>query len=229
MARPPIVDTDTIISVVDQFYLEKCRKDPEQLQASKIGKYMRSLGYQIQDYSIRRNAEVMKHINLIKSEQEKVSLKNIAVFVDTDIDAFLSTNNTRSKLKEAIRAKDNYYRELSRTAVYFSKENKKLQLEVNSLRRRVAELEGMLNKSSSESKSIKSDYSSCIMENKKLKYIIDTYVYPEIANELLKKQGLLVTTQSIINSEVLEGNIIEATDDITKVKNSVIKELFDVL
>ena len=65
-------------------------------------------------------------------------------------------------------------------------------------------------------------------ENKQLYDIITTYVYPEIANEVLKKDGLLKNTGNIIDSKVLEKNIITPKTKI-QAKTSVIQGLFDML
>ena len=52
-----------------------------------------------------------------------------------------------------------------------------------------------------------------MMRNQKLLQIIKTSVYPEIANELLKAEGLLKYSQKVI-SEDLADNIITADSEI---------------
>lgn len=227
MARKPSIDTNTIISLVDQFYLEKCNNDPSQLKASKIGEYMRSLGYNIQDYTIRRNEEVANHIKAISSDFENMQLNTVAVFRDTDVDAFIALNNTKDKLKEAIRAKDNYYREVSKSAAYCFKEHKKMQTQVRNLQERVDELETLLEVNNTKASNMNSDNRAYKAENQKLRKIIYTYVYPEIANELLKKQGLLVKTADMADAEVIEKETLSADSDISELKSNVIKGLFE--
>lgn len=70
---------------------------------------------------------------------------------------------------------------------------------------------------------------ACKADNQQLRSIIDTYVYPEIANELLKKQGLLKTTAEIADVEVVEANLVSATEDVSEIKNNVVKDLFRLL
>ena len=55
-------------------------------------------------------------------------------------------------------------------------------------------------------------------ENKKLQNILKTSVYPEIANELLKTEGLLKADNTVITDEFLANHII--TSD-TKIDFSV--------
>ena len=51
-------------------------------------------------------------------------------------------------------------------------------------------------------------------ENQKLLQIIKTSVYPEIANELLKEEGLLKYSQKVISEDFLADNIITADSEI---------------
>ena len=53
-----------------------------------------------------------------------------------------------------------------------------------------------------------------IDENQKLLQIIKTSVYPEIANELLKEEGLLKYSQKVISEDFLADNIITADSEI---------------
>lgn len=55
MARKIKIESDTLISLIEQFYAEKCDGDAEQLKIPQIGEYVRSKGYDVADYLIRRN------------------------------------------------------------------------------------------------------------------------------------------------------------------------------
>ena len=66
-------------------------------------------------------------------------------------------------------------------------------------------------------------------ELKAYKSVVETYVYPEIANELLTKEGAIRQTDEIIKADSLENDIITATTDIKKISKSrsnVIEGLF---
>ena len=63
------------------------------------------------------------------------------------------------------------------------------------------------------------------------KSVIETYVYPEIANELLVKEGATRKTEGFIKDDALENNLITATTNIkntTKSGSNVIKGLFSI-
>ncbi len=227
MARKAKIDFDTLISLIDQFYAEKCDGDAAQLKIPQIGEYVRSKGYDVADYLIRRNEDAKTYIKKLKENTEEVHIYTVAVYRDMDMDAFLMKNNTKEKLKKALKERENYYRKITNSAAYSFKENKLLKQQVKEFKKQIIELKEELKTSVSKSADISSDNSKYKSENMKLRKIIDTYVYPEIANQLLKQQGLMENTARIINPEVIENEIVTAETDVTEIKSKVIKGLFD--
>lgn len=65
-------------------------------------------------------------------------------------------------------------------------------------------------------------------EVKILRNIIDTYVYPEIANELLVKNGILKQTSEIIDIEEVDKHIISASTNVDEFISSAINDLMEV-
>ena len=63
-------------------------------------------------------------------------------------------------------------------------------------------------------------------EIQKLRTFIDTYVNPEIANELLKQEGLLKTTAGIVSADAVVENIVRSDSNIAP-KNTIVRNLFD--
>ena len=70
MARKVKIDTETLISLVGQFYDERCDNNPAALKIPAIGEYIRSQGYDVADYLIRRNQEVRNYIAKLQENTE---------------------------------------------------------------------------------------------------------------------------------------------------------------
>lgn len=227
MARKTKIDTDTLISLVGQFYAEKCDNNPAALKIPAIGDYIRSQGYDVADYLIRRNQEVRDYITRLQNNSEETYINSVSVYRDMDIVAFVEKNNTPSKLIKAIKERENYYREVTTSAAYCFQENKKLQRRLHDMEKRIKELESSMTKDESTYYETSRLCKELKEENAQLRNIVDTYVYPEIANELLKKQGLLKTTAGIVDVEKVEESIISSDTDVSQIKNSILKGLFD--
>ena len=227
MARKTKIDTDTLLSLVGQFYAEKCDNDASKLKIPAIGEYIRSLGYDVADYLIRRNQSVKDYISNLQSNSESFYISSVSVYRDIDIRAFLEKNNTPDKLMKAIKERENYYREVTNSASYSFQENKKMKLKISELEKRIGELESAYKDYQGKSKEISLKYKELKEENKSLRDIVDTYVYPEIANELLKKQGLLKNTAEMVSMDKIEETIISSDTDVQNIKSNVIKGLFN--
>lgn len=229
MSQKVKIKPDILNGLIDQFYAEKCDGNTALLEIPQIGKYVRSKGYDIDDYLIRRYKGARAHIKELQESTEEIHIHTVAVYRDIDMDEFLAKNNTREKLKNALKERENYYREITHSAAYSFKENKRLELLEKNSKKRVEELEKELEAIESKSANLSSDSRNYKSENRKLREIIDTYVYPEIANELLKQQGLLKDTTGIVNVKVIENEIVTADADVTKINNKIIKGLFDTI
>ena len=59
--------------------------------------------------------------------------------------------------------------------------------------------------------------------------LVEDYVYPEIANEMLKKDGFLKTTANIVEPAKMEDKLIDIDTDVSAIKNNLIKDLFQRL
>ena len=227
MARKVKIDSNTLISLIDQFYAEKCDGDAGQLKTPQIGEYVRSKGYDVADYLIRRNEEAKAYIKKLQESTEEIYIHTVAVYRDIDMDAFLMKNSTKEKLKKALKERENYYREVTNSASYSFKENKRLEQQVKELKKHIIELEEDLKTTVGKVAAIGSENRNYKLENRKMREIIDAYVYPAIANKLLEQQGLVKNTARIVNPEIIQNEIVTAETDVTEIKSKVIKGLFD--
>lgn len=228
MARKVKIDTETLITLIDQFYSEKC-ENPSQLKIPALGNYIREHGYaDVEDYLIRRNTVAREHIELLKNTADTNFTAVITTFKTLDADAFIEKHNTTKSLKKALMERDMYYQKVAASAKYCIDNYKDMQKENRAIKREITELKVQNEKNKKEIVSISAELKERQLECKKLQELLNTYVYPEIANELLKKEGLLKETPGIINTDALEKNIISADTEV-KIENNVIRGLFDKL
>lgn len=227
MARKVKIDSNALIGLIDQFYAERCGGNAKQLKIPQIGEYIRSKGYDVADYLIRRNEEAKAYIKKLQNNTREAHIHTVAVYRDLDMNEFFMKNNTREKLKSALKERENYYREVTNSASYSFKENKQLEQQVGEYKKRIKELEEELKTAEIKNANICTDNRNYKSEDRKLREIIDTYVYPEIANELLKQQGLLKNTSEKVNPNVIENEIVTVETDVTGIRSKVIKDLFD--
>lgn len=217
MARPRLFTEDELIALINEYYLEYPNR---MIKTSDLERYAKTHGRpNFKAYSIRRCPKAKQYIDQINANNQVTLETTIVTWRQLDVDAFLNLNRSRSDLKNALIQRDNYYGEVCRSAGEFLRDKKQLEAkitrmksEINDLKNQVAELEQMNTKRINR-------YSQVMLS--KMKKVLDTYVYPDIANEILKKEGLGSLFGLYVNPESVESEMItpESVLEITSNQN----------
>lgn len=217
MARPRSFTEDELIALINEYYLEYPNR---MIKTSDLERYARTHGRpNFRAYSIRRCPKAKQYIDQINASNQVTLETTIVTWRQLDVDAFLNLNRSRSDLKNALIQRDNYYGEVCRSAGEFLRDKNQLEAkitrmksEINDLRNQIAELEQMNTKRINR-------YSQVMLS--KMKKVLDTYVYPDIANEILKKEGLGSLFGLYVNPESVESEMItpESVLEITSNQN----------
>lgn len=204
MARPRLFTEDELIALINEYYLEYPNR---MVKTSDLERYANAHGHpEFKSYSIRRCPKAKQYIDQINASNQVTLETTIVTWRQLDVDAFLNLNRSRSDLKNALIQRDNYYGEVCRSAGEFLRDKERLEAkitrmnsEINNLKNQVAELEQMnTNKINRYSQEMLS----------KMKKVLDTYVYPDIANEILKKEGLDSLFGPYVNPASIESEMI---------------------
>lgn len=210
MARPKSVSEDEIIALINEYYL----KYPNMMiKASDLERYANANGHpNLKAYSIRRCPKAKQYIDKINADNQVTLVTTIATWSQLDVDAFLNLNRSRSDLKKALIQRDNYYGEVCRTAGEFLNDKNRLetkitrmQSEIDDLKNQIAQLEQMKTNKINQ-------YSQEMLS--KMKKVLDTYVYPDIANEILKKEGLESLFGLYVNPDSVESEMINPESEL---------------
>ena len=204
MARPRLFTEDELIALINEYYLEYPNR---MIKTSDLERYARTHGrLNFKAYSIRRCAKAKQYIDQINASNQVTLETTIVTWRQLDVDTFLNLNRSRNDLKNALIQRDNYYGEVCRSAGEFLRDKehledkiRRMKSEINDLKSQIAELEQMnTNKINRYSQEMLS----------KMKKVLDTYVYPDIANEILKKEGLDSLFGLYVNPESVESELI---------------------
>ena len=204
MARPRSFTEDELIALINEYYLEYPNR---MIKTSDLERYAKTHGRpNFKAYSIRRCPKAKQYIDQINANNQVTLETTIVTWRQLDVDAFLNLNRSRSDLKNALIQRDNYYGEVCRSAGEFLRDKehledkiRRMKSEINDLKSQIAELEQMNTKRINR-------YSQVMLS--KMKKVLDTYVYPDIANEILKKEGLGSLFGLYVNPESVESEMI---------------------
>lgn len=189
MARPRKIDAETMLLLVNDYY-ESCG-DASRLKCSLLEEYAIKRGLDIKAYDFRRSAEVRRRINELKDISLLPTSSGGAAYKGLDVDALINNARNREALKNSLIELDEAWRRIYDRYISVSKENDVL---TKTARKCADELDTAAHKSlelGKEAERLKKERKDMLLENRYLKKMIKAYLYPAIANEILKNERVL--------------------------------------
>lgn len=188
-----------------------------------FGEYVRSQGYEVEDYLIRRDKEVRERI---ADYNQAIIQKNIdaaIVFHGLDIDAFLAKNGSPQALKEALTKRDAYYEKIADNASELKQKNKKLEQENNQLKKELEKAQQDLAAKRNNDRDAEIQAKNELI--RKLREIIYSRIYPEMANLILQKEGIFESVNKLIMPEAIDAHMMTANKEIKTFRSDAVNEL----
>lgn len=206
MARRKHIEDVEIIEHFEKYLQEECSNNVSLFKIPRFGDYLRKNGFpSVADTTLRRNTgfrEVLAE-RKAKYDEEEEEYRTVITYKTIDVDSFMATNRTPNAIRTGLSELNLYYKKVAEAALEFRNENEKLQDETEKLKEQIQQL---IQKETSR-KALET-------ENIKLRALIKSSVYPEIANELLKEEGILQSEQQVITDEFMANNILTANSEI---------------
>jgi len=200
MARPKKVDTSDMLRVVDSFY--EVHGDASKLKFKSFETYAKSLGLDIKEYDFRRNDAVKRRITELSELRETLGLS--FAYKTLDADALIYANPTRASLKAALVDLDCSWRAVYERAVKLSNENTALLSKDYSIMRDADELRTENASLKSRISNMNQQLADMLAENRYLKSALERWLYPDVANEILRLEGVAHGTGSSVANDVME-------------------------
>lgn len=214
MARKKSYDIKAILGLLNEYKIEN---PGLKVTIPSFGSYIRNKGYDIKDHTLRRDDEFRQYLEEVNKGEENETLNDLVTYKTIDVDSFLEENNNKAKLKEAIINRDRYYANISLNAVKAIKEKKLLKNKNEKLEEKIKDLEGTIEKLKEEISNKKTLNEEIKEKNRTiiaLKNVLEDYIYPDAANAILKKEGIIDTVNNIVADEVIEKQSIHADTNI---------------
>lgn len=205
MARRKHIEDVEIIEHFEKYLQEECSNNVSLFKIPRFGDYLRKNGFpSVADTTLRRNTSFREVLAERKAKyDEEEEYRTVITYKTIDVDSFMATNRTPNAIRTGLSELNLYYKKVAEAALEFKNENVKLQDENEELKEQIQQL---LQKETSR-KALET-------ENIKLRALIKSSLYPEIANELLKEEGILQSEQQVITDEFMVNNILTADSEI---------------
>lgn len=209
MGRPRKNHSQTLVSLVVDYYEQEANGNPARLRFAALAAYAKSRGYEAEAYDFRRDAAVREKIDEIKARQEAQNRETmVAAYRNIDLDALFRRCPDLETLKRNIRGLDDYWRRVYEDAVEVKKENERLRHAPNHFQE-VQELQKSSELIREELAALQSECQRIRAENVYLRRFLRNTLYPSVAEELLRQENLPVpenrTVKPTAFSTLIEG------------------------
>lgn len=220
MARQKTLQDTDLIRLLDEYRLDN---PGVKIKLPKFGEYVRSKGYPVQDYTIRRSVGLREYLGKINRGTEKEICSDLVTYKTLDADALLDSHRTRDSLREAINVRDRYYARIAANAADAIGARKTAEKRAAELELRVAELEAQL--ASVQAQADRADIRQKNEVIARLKRLLDSYIYPDAANAILEREGILEVVSSVVPAEQIQKHTITADTEIKFSEYDSVNEL----
>ena len=195
--------TEQMIAVVDSYVLTRAEGNEKLLKYSLIAAYAVELGYQASGCDFARNREVVEHIEWAKcfaevEAEEQTGRTIVPAHKNLDIAGFMRTNGDDTKLAQALAELDAYWKRIYQYAEKTAQQNRALMKEKSgyesALKKAVATGEDL----KAENAGLLGKINKLTAENRYLRKMLRTYLYPAVADKILVREGALkkISTQA---------------------------------
>ena len=201
MARPKKAITPDMLRIVDSFY--ESHGDAFKIKFKSLEYHAKTLGLDIKEYDFRRDETVKLRIAELKNLQETLGLS--LAYKTLNADALINSNPTRASLKAALVELDSSWRAVYDRAVMLSSENTALLSEKHSITRDVDTLRSQNINLKDSICELRQKSAALLAENRYLKSVLENWLYPDIASEILKRERVIEYTDSKVTDAVMEA------------------------
>jgi len=183
-----------MIEIVDSYYLTRSDGNEKRMKCSLIAAYAVELGHHADGYDFRRNLEVREHIEQLKACSETCNeihseKHQPSAYKNLDIEGFLLNNRSNAQLADALREMDAYWRRVYEYSEQATKQNRTLMQEKATYAMTLREMGEELDKLNGESSDLSEKNGKLFTENRYLRKMLRTYLYPAVADEILKNES----------------------------------------
>lgn len=214
MARPKKTSSDELVALVDSYFTSEACGNPSRFKCSLLEAFAAKNGYNAKAYDFRRDEGVRKRIEELKllvSNENGIGFQFGAPYKNLDIDRIMRTRRDPDGLRKVLGELDTYWQHIYAVSVEIHREAGTLREENDKCSKEYAALLSENEKLKDDNRESTSETKRLTLENRYLRKMLRTYLYPALANEILVQEHLLkdadTTTTAQARKDLVDGEI----------------------
>lgn len=193
MARPKKASDEMLISIVEEFYSVVACGDMTKMKFAAFEAYSREKGTEIKEHVFRRNEAVLKRMSELKVITDSEQGLSLAVgYRNLDVDGFIKGCSSLDELKSKLIELDGYWKDIYERSTAFAEESRKEILSRSKIEKNNEALGRANEEVRRNYEEVRKENNELKCENIYLRQLIDKYIMPELARELMRQANLPV-------------------------------------
>ena len=210
MARPKKTDSDELVALVDSFFTTEACGNPARLKCSLLEEYAARLGKTAKAYDFRRDEKVRNRIDELKAlarNENGLGVKLGNPYKSLDVEKLMKARRDPDELRAALGELDAYWRYIYESTLQARQNAEAGIAEKRSLEDRCRTLTEENTALRKDQSSIRSETRRLTVENRYLRKMLRTYLYPALANEILVEERQLKDPDTEVTPQAKEKMI----------------------
>ena len=209
MGRPRKLEPSVLVALVDGYYEEKAAGNAEKIRFSSLEAYAAGRGYTVKAYDFSRCREAVRRIEELKNAEEMHREEIVsAAYKNLDVEGLLKHCTTVEELKDTLIRMDRYWERTYMEASVLITRDRQFMQEKKELDEKIRSLDDENGRLQETNRELLKENTALKRENVYLRRMLRTYLYPEIANQILRESGLSLERKNTIPPEKF-GELIE--------------------
>lgn len=198
-----------MVAVLEAYYESDGCGDPSRLKFSRLEAFAAGKGLEIKAYDFKRDEKVRQRIRELGQEHE-LALEQQAdtAYKTLDIEGFLKRCKTVEDIAAALQEMDAYWKKTCDHASSLLARDRQFMAEKSGYEKKIRELEKALLQERNASSEAAEKRRKLERENAYLRKMLRTYLYPNLAHELLREKHMPVPENSSVRPEAM-GTLID--------------------
>lgn len=204
MARPKKTDDSLLVSVLEKYFAEEACGNVGAIRFTDLEKYAAIQGIQAKEYEFRRNKAVRNRLDELQGNAGcQESGAAVLVYKGLDVEGLVRTSRDLADLKKKLEEIDSYWKSVYEKCTALLNDNRRLTAEKADAEKQLVLLRKENGHTEALYKTEERENRNLRRENAYLRKMLEKYLYPDLARQLMAEAHLPVERPGNATKEAL--------------------------
>ena len=210
MARPKKTNSDDLVAIVDSFFTTEAAGNPAKLKCSLLEEYAVRIGKDVKAYDFRRDEKVrirIEELKILVQNENGMGIQLGNPYKSLNVERLMRARRDPDALRSALGELDSYWKSVYESTLQIRQKAESKAAEMKKLEERCSSIEQENISLKKDKAAARSEVRGLMTENRYLRKMLRIYLYPALANEILKEENQLKNPDTEVTLQATEKMI----------------------